>query len=137
MFSKFGEIASHSGKWRHHKLQKAILVPTPIICVQMSVKKFCPGLGGVALISDNQFYPRIKDWRTLAKHITPHPTPSLAPSLGLTSDLIDSGQPRAKPHLRKVKPNYVLKTILSPQLATVYQVVIYPKVYTLDPNVLQ
>ena len=36
-------------------------------------------------------------------------------SLGLTNDSIDSGQPRAKPHLRKVKPHHVLKTIFSPQ----------------------
>ena len=44
-------------------------------------------------------------------------------TLGLTNDLIDGGQPRAKPHLRKVKPNHVLKTIFSARLATVFQVV--------------
>ena len=43
-------------------------------------------------------------------------------TLGLTNNLIDSGQPRSKPHLRKVKPNHVLKTVFTPQLATVYQV---------------
>ena len=48
---------------------------------------------------------------------------SLTCTLGLTNDLIDDGQPRAKPHLRKVKPNHVLKTVFSPRLATVYQVV--------------
>ena len=42
---------------------------------------------------------------------------------GLTNDLIDGGQPRAKPHLRKVKPNHVLKTVFSPRLVTVYEVV--------------
>ena len=36
--------------------------------------------------------------------------------------LIDGGQPRAKSHLCKVKLNDVLKTVFSPQLATVYQV---------------
>ena len=30
-------------------------------------------------------------------------------TLGLTDDLIDGGQPRAKPHLHKAKPNHVLK----------------------------
>ena len=44
-----------------------------------------------------------------------------------TNDLIDGGQPRAKPHLRKAKPNHVLKTVFSPRLATVYDVVGYPK----------
>ena len=44
-------------------------------------------------------------------------------TLGLTNNLMDGGQPRAKPHLRKVKPNHVLKTVFSPRLATVYQVV--------------
>ena len=34
-------------------------------------------------------------------------------TLGLTNDLIDGDQPRAKPHLRKVKPNHVLKTVLA------------------------
>ena len=52
---------------------------------------------------------------------------SLTCPLGLTSGLIDGGQPRAKPHLRKVKPNHVLKTVFSPRLATVYQVVGKPK----------
>ena len=28
-------------------------------------------------------------------------------TLGLTNDLIDGSQPRAKPHLRKAKPNHV------------------------------
>ena len=44
-------------------------------------------------------------------------------ALGLINNLIDGGQPRAKPRLRKVKPNHVLKTVFSPWLATVYQVV--------------
>ena len=44
-------------------------------------------------------------------------------TLGLTNDLIDGGQPRAKPRLRKAKPDHVLKTVFNPQLATVYQVV--------------
>ena len=48
---------------------------------------------------------------------------SLTCTLGLTNDVMDGGQPRAKPHLNKVKPNHVLKTVLSPRLATVYQVV--------------
>ena len=43
-------------------------------------------------------------------------------TLGLTNDLIDGGQLRAKPHLRKVKPNHVLKTVFGPRLATIYQV---------------
>ena len=34
-------------------------------------------------------------------------------TLGLTKDLIDGGQPRAKPHLRKAKPNHVLKPFLA------------------------
>ena len=44
-------------------------------------------------------------------------------TLGLTNDLIDGRQPTAKPRLRKVKPNYLLKTVFIPRLATVYQVV--------------
>ena len=44
-------------------------------------------------------------------------------TLELTNNLIDGGQLRAKPHLRKAKPNHVLKTVFSPRLATVYQVV--------------
>ena len=47
---------------------------------------------------------------------------SLTCSLRLTNDLIDGGQPRAKPRLRKVKPNHVLRTVFSFRLATVYQV---------------
>ena len=35
-------------------------------------------------------------------------------TLGLTNDLIDSGQPRAKPYLHKVKP-YCFKTVFSPR----------------------
>ena len=44
------------------------------------------------------------------------------------NDLIDGGQPRAKPHLRKAKPNNALKAVrvFSTRLATVYQVVGYP-----------
>ena len=45
-------------------------------------------------------------------------------TLGLTNDLIDGGQPRAKPHLCKVKPSHVLKSVFSSQLATVYQAVV-------------
>ena len=43
----------------------------------------------------------------------------------LTNALIhvNGVQPRAKPHLFKVKPNHILKTVFSPRLATVYQVV--------------
>ena len=44
-------------------------------------------------------------------------------TLGLTNDLIDDGQPKAKPNLHKAKPNHVLKTVFSPRLAAVYQVV--------------
>ena len=44
-------------------------------------------------------------------------------TLGLTKDLMDGDQPRAKPHLRKVKPNQVSNNVFSPWLATVYQVV--------------
>ena len=50
---------------------------------------------------------------------------SLTCTLGLTNDLIDGGQPRTK--ARKAKPNHVLKTGFTPRLATVYQVVRYPK----------
>ena len=46
-------------------------------------------------------------------------------TIGLTNDLIDGGQPRAKPHLRKAKPNHGLETAFSPRLATVYQAVGY------------
>ena len=46
---------------------------------------------------------------------------SLTCTLGLTNNLIDGGQPRAKPHLRKAKPNHVLKIVFSPRLATIYQ----------------
>ena len=53
----------------------------------------------------------------------------LACSLGLTNDLIDGSQPRAKPHLRKAKPSHVLKTVFSPRLATVCQVVGYQRVH--------
>ena len=34
-------------------------------------------------------------------------------TLVLTNDLIDGGQPRAKPRLRIAKPNYVLKSVFS------------------------
>ena len=44
-------------------------------------------------------------------------------TLGLTNNLIDGGQLRAKPCLLKAKPIHVLKTVFSPRLATVYQVV--------------
>ena len=44
-------------------------------------------------------------------------------TLGLTNDLIDCGQLRTKPHLRKAKPNHILKTVFSPRLATIYQVI--------------
>ena len=37
-------------------------------------------------------------------------------TLGLTNDLIDSGQLRAKPHLRKVQANHVLKTVFQPSV---------------------
>ena len=39
-------------------------------------------------------------------------------TLGLTNDLIEGGQPRAKPRIRKAKSN---QTIFSPLLSTVYQ----------------
>ena len=48
---------------------------------------------------------------------------SLTCTLGLTNDLIDGDQPRAKPNPRKVKTNNVLKTVFSPRLATTYQVI--------------
>ena len=32
-------------------------------------------------------------------------------TLGLTNDSIDGDQPRAKPHLRRAKPNHILKTV--------------------------
>ena len=48
-------------------------------------------------------------------------------TLGLTNDLIDGGQPRAKPYLRKAKPNHVLRTVCSPWLATVYQEYVRPR----------
>ena len=35
-------------------------------------------------------------------------------TLGITNDLIDGGQLRAKPHLCKVKPNHILKAVLAP-----------------------
>ena len=47
----------------------------------------------------------------------------LMSTLGLTNDLIDGGQLRAKPHLCKANQNHVLKTVFSPRLATVYQLV--------------
>ena len=37
--------------------------------------------------------------------------PGLTCTLGLTNDSIDGGQPRAKPHLRRAKPNHILKTV--------------------------
>ena len=52
-----------------------------------------------------------------------HVRRSLMCTLGLTNDLIASGQLRAKPRLRKAKPKHILKTVLSPRLATIYQVV--------------
>ena len=48
-------------------------------------------------------------------------------TLGLSNNFIDGGRPRAKPRLRKVKPHHILKTVFSPRLATVYQVLGYPK----------
>ena len=50
-------------------------------------------------------------------------------TLGLTNDLIDSDQLRAKPHLHKVKANHVLKTVFSPWLATIYQVLVNLRVH--------
>ena len=44
-------------------------------------------------------------------------------TFGLTNDLIDGGQPRAKPQLRKAKLYHVLKPGCSPGLTTVYYVV--------------
>ena len=41
---------------------------------------------------------------------------SLIRILGLTNDLINCGQPRAKPHLHKVKLNNVLKPVFLAQL---------------------
>ena len=38
---------------------------------------------------------------------------SVTCTLGLTNDLIDGDQPSAKPHLRKAKPNHVLKPFLA------------------------
>ena len=52
-----------------------------------------------------------------------HVRQSLTCTIGLANDLIDGGQPRAKPHLGKMKLNFVLKTVFSSRLATVYQVV--------------
>ena len=34
-------------------------------------------------------------------------------TFGLTNDLIDGGQPRAEPHLRKAKPNHVFQPVFS------------------------
>ena len=34
-------------------------------------------------------------------------------TLGLTNDLIDGGQSRAKPHLHKVKPDHFKKNVLA------------------------
>ena len=57
-------------------------------------------------------------------------TPVYSSLLELTNDLIDGGQPRAKPKLCKVKPNHVLKTIFSPRLATIYiESLVNPRVY--------
>ena len=54
-------------------------------------------------------------------------------TLGLTSDLNDGGQPRAKPHLPKAKPNHVLETVFNPPLATVYHLSRWlTQVYKLD-----
>ena len=44
-------------------------------------------------------------------------------TLGLTNDLIDCDQPRAKLHLGKAKSNHVLKNVFIPRLFTIYQVV--------------
>ena len=41
----------------------------------------------------------------------------LACTLGLTNDLIDGGQPRAEPHLCKVKLNRIFKTIFPPLIS--------------------
>ena len=41
--------------------------------------------------------------------------------------MIDGGELRGKAHLGKVKPNHVLENLFSPRLATMYQVVGYPK----------
>ena len=48
-------------------------------------------------------------------------------TFGLTNDFIDGGQPSAKPHLHKAKPNRVIKTVFISLLATAYRVVVYPK----------
>ena len=57
-------------------------------------------------------------------------------TLGLTNDLIDSGQARAKLHLCKAKPNHVLKTALALGWLLVNQVYIKflgnPRVQVID-----
>ena len=55
-------------------------------------------------------------------------------TLGLTNDLIDGGQLRAKPRVHKVKPDHVLKNLFSPQVATVYQVVGYNPIVHVRPH---
>ena len=66
----------------------------------------------------------LKAFEVHPKHNGPiFQTQVILDGLGLNSDSIDGGQPRAKPHLRKVKPNHVLKIVSSARLATVYQVV--------------
>ena len=54
-------------------------------------------------------------------------------TLGLTNNLIDGGQLRAKPHLCKAKANHALKTVFSPRLA-VCQVIDYPKILHVRPH---
>ena len=48
-------------------------------------------------------------------------------TLGLTNNLIDGGQPKAKPHLRKAKPNHVLKSVFSSQLKSLVNPIMHLK----------
>ena len=51
-------------------------------------------------------YPTLQtDWANFLN--TVYFRRGLTCTLGLTNDLIDGGQPRAKPHLHKVKPNHI------------------------------
>ena len=55
-------------------------------------------------------------------------SPTCAP--GLTNNLIDGGQPRAKPHLRKAKPNHVLALGWPPSIKSLVNPIVHVRPQT-------
>ena len=95
--------------WRHYNYQNA-LRQAIVFCI------FC--VCEESLLRDTNLHN--KDWSEMhSGRCSQMTSPCICP----TCEKPFECQPRAKHHLRKAKPNHVLKTIFSPRLATVYQVV--------------